>query len=215
MPFGRSKDIKDNEIFFLDLPHPPQDLADELSDIIVSVVDNESSRRWLSEFHRNQLPVAYMEYGNNNTQSLLVKVREALLEIYQPYFKSPIEIVIAKIKNASSCPSVSPPHCDRGRTVAINYLLQAGGDAVATCFYHEYRIGSDLSQSENIFYQDVNLAFKVIFPIKTWHIFDPQRAHSVENIKDERFIFSIYLPDNPNFGEFKLIYSNLLIKNNL
>lgn len=198
-------------IGFLNLPDPPESLRNTLIDICKEIEISESSLEWTRNFHRNEINIAGLEYGNPNVNGKISKeLQIEIRRVYGDFFDGDLMGgTMGKIKNVSTGPSQVPPHCDRGRYVAINYLLELGGSDVQTVFYKKYRT-TDISEAENFFYKDVDVDFKIRLPQNKWHAFSVAQCHGVENIMTERYIFSLILKSNPKFEDFVRKYDNLL-----
>ena len=198
------------KVAFLNLPDPPAALANALVESCKQIPLFEEKRIWVDNFHRNEISIAAHEYGTNDT-ALAQEILQEIQNVYQKFFpNTQVSAVVGKIKNVLPQPSQSPPHCDRARYVAINYLLELGGPNVNTVFYKESRSNPDLSSASNIYYKDVTLDFKTVFPLHKWHAYDVQHYHSVENIVTERYLFSLLLSSNPTFTEFLQNYTDLI-----
>ena len=197
------------KVFYLNLPQLPQELYIKLVETCYSMTLNEQSRQWVHEFHQDELVVAGHEYGTVVLDESLVKDLEL---IYKDFFPGEeLLFVTGRISNVVGQKSMSPPHCDRKRKLAINYLLKTGGQQVSTCFYKERRSTPTLETAENRYYKDLTVDFEEVIPERTWHYFDVQTFHSVNDVETDRFLFSIILKTtNPSIEEFSLKYKNLM-----
>jgi hypothetical protein len=197
------------KVFYLNLPQPPEEIYTKLVETCYSMSLNEQSRQWVHEFHRGELVVAGHEYGTSVLDDSLVKDLEL---IYKDFFPGEeLYFVAGRISNVVGQKSMSPPHCDRKRKLAINYLLKTGGQQVSTCFYKERRSTPTLEAAENRYYKDLTVDVEEIIPEKTWHCFDVQTFHSVNDVETDRFLFSIILnTTNPSLEEFSLKCKNLM-----
>jgi hypothetical protein len=200
-----------NHIYFLDLPVVPAELFESLIDVFYRIPMQEQSRRWLHDFQNRELVIAAQEYGNINAD-LSQDIQQQLRRIYEPFFPNEsIEFIVGKFSNTVGLPSVCPPHCDRRRKIAVNYILQTGGPNVRTKFYHEQRSQDDLSAAENRYWKDLTPKGEVVLPPKKWHAYDVQQFHAVENIETDRFLLSIVLSTtNPDIENFLSVYQNLI-----
>jgi len=198
-----------SKVFYLNLPQLPQELYNKLIETCYSMTLNEQSRQWVHDFHRGELVVAAIEGGAVVLDDLLVKDLDLL---YKDYFPGQeLLFTTARISNVVGQKSILPPHCDRTRKLAINYVLKTGGSQVSTCFYKERRSTPTLNTAENRYYKDLTVDFLEVIPEKTWHCFDVQTFHSVNDIETDRFFFSIILKTtNPSIEEFSLKYKNLM-----
>ena len=198
-----------SKVFYLNLPQLPDKIYNKLVEICYSTVLNEQSRLWTHDFHRGELVVAGHEGGIVVPDDLLVKDLDLL---YKDYFPGEeLLFTTGRISNVVGQKSISPPHCDRKRKLAINYLLKTGGSQVSTCFYKERRSTPTLDAAENRYYKDLTFDFLEVIPEKIWHCYDVQTFHSVNDVETDRFLFSIILrTTNPSIEEFSLKYKNLM-----
>ena len=181
-------------LVFLKLPPIPSDIGSVLFDLCQQIKCNESRLQrfiniYSAESDRYQL--AAQEYDTEMVPAIPDDVLTETRKLYSDVFKGGVLITIGMAESPNGLPSVTPPHCDRNRRVAINYLLNLGGDDVVTTFYHQTRKTNDLSRGENLLYQHVTELETHRIPSKQWHAFDPQRYHSVENITERRYYVSL------------------------
>lgn len=202
------------EIEFLNLPKLPIDVKTDLLDHYQQIFIDLSKIKWMNRFHEHSISIAAQEAGNENTK-MPKKLREKILSIYQPFFSDPIDIFTTRTKNLLNVASCTPPHCDRLRKLAINYIVRTGGNAVNLTLYNENRKNNDLTAAENCKYSEVTIKNSVVLPEERWHCYGVQRFHSVENIETERYLLSILLMNNPDFEEFTKNYRHLIIDNTM
>ena len=197
------------KVFYLNLPQVPDKIYNKLVEICYSTVLNEQSRLWTHDFHRGELVVAGHEGGIVVPDDLLVKDLDLL---YKDYFPGQeLLFTTSRTSNVVGQKSILPPHCDRKRKLAINYVLKTGGSQVSTCFYKERRSTPTLDAAENRYYKDLTFDFLEVIPEKIWHCYDVQTFHSVNDVETDRFLFSIILrTTNPSIEEFSLKYKNLM-----
>ena len=69
-----------------------------------------------------------------------------------------------------------PVHKDRGRTTAINYLINTGGADVQTIWYEE---------------DYTTPTYRVVLSKRRWHEIQVDRYHTVTNIQQRRFAITI------------------------
>ena len=200
-----------SSICFLDLPMMPAEIHDCLVDVCDKIPLREESRLWLQDFHKQELTVAAQEYGLYANTGVPSAVQDRLRDLYQRFFDSEIlDFVFGKFCSVAGTSSSVPPHCDRGRKIAINYVLRTGGSHVQTRFYHEKRSEPDLHSAENRYWKDLVVKGEIQLPAKQWHVFDVQQFHSVENIQSDRFLCSIVLKSNPDLQQFRKKYEKLI-----
>jgi hypothetical protein len=208
-----------NYIEKLTLPNLPHDIADSLLEISRTLQHSESDRQWLSDYHEGKITVAgyaipdVATAGGVNNTPMSDELVGALDAIYKKYFPNQTLYFVCNVmKNVVDSSSIFPPHCDRVRRTAINYVVDTGGDDVTTTFYEQVRLGDDFSKAANINYNDVTIAHREVLKEKTWYAFDTQRFHSVENITGSRFYLAILLGSNPGYSEFLQQYPELILK---
>lgn len=199
-----------NRLLYLNLPVLPPEIEKEITGIADNLPPDEPGRKWIEEFHDNKIHAVSHVYGRANSV-LHEDLQKTLQNLYGEFFNEPFICVVGKLQNVNDVKfSHAPPHCDRARHIAINYLLQSGGENVKTCFYNERRTNSDLTSAENFKYNNITLDFKVCLPERVWHSYDVQHVHSVENIENTRLLFSIFLVSNPDFNTFQKKYKDLI-----
>jgi hypothetical protein len=194
---------------FLNLPQLPPELSQALTTICNNVQTRNTVTPWLKDFHA-PVPVASQEYGNARTQ-IPVEIMQKILLFYKSYLQEDFLPILAVTDNILGTPSCTPPHCDKYRKTAINYLLSLGGNSVTTSFYKQTRQSSSLDLAEHLCYRDVDVETQHVLPLQQWHAFDVQTFHSVENITDRRCILSLVLKSNPDFVQFVKQYQHLIM----
>jgi hypothetical protein len=197
------------QIVWLNLPAVPEHLEHQLIAWCQQIKIQPEKLEWMNQFHNNQVPIAAQEYGNEHTV-IPHNLSQQLIEFYSSYFDGEIVPIVARTKNMLTVPSTTPPHCDRRRYVAVNYLLEPGGANVTTSFYREHRGLQDLSSARNTTYDQVTCLASYVLPRGRWHAFNAQQFHSVENIETERYLFSWLIEKNPTFDEFLQQYQSLI-----
>jgi hypothetical protein len=193
---------------FLNLPALPVDLNLQLIELCKQVKTRDQVTPWLAEFH-NHISIASQEYGNGRTQMPLQMLQD-IVKFYRPYFQEDFLPILAVTDNLNNkALSCTPPHCDKFRKTAVNYVLTNGGENVETVFYKEQRTNDDFSVAEHKKYSELTFLEKHVLPENKWHVFDVQTFHSVENIAHRRCILSLILKSNPSFDDFTLVYTTL------
>ena len=198
--------------FYLNLPKLPLDLENQLVELCQSVkISTERHARAQARFEYS-MPVLAQEYGNENT-CLPADLNQDLEKVYNDFFAGGVKLYYGIAKNLSSSTAVTPPHTDRLRQVAINYLLKTGGNNVITTLYNERNHSdTDLSQSNYLPYSALSIDFQTVIKEKSWHCFDAQKFHGVANVETERYYFSLVLINNITYENFVTQYSHLLIQ---
>ena len=182
-------------IIELTLPVPSDILVKLTKKVADNAPINPDNKRWLDEFHNNKINSALHLFGIFDQD-----VNQQVLLEFQNFFpKHTINAGVSIMKPASNVPACMPPHCDRGRMLAINYYISHGGDQVETLFYSVER--DTKGEAYNIPLNETgNIKHKTIFS-NGWYSFDANRAHGVENIEDTRIILTI------KFTGFETIYN--------
>ena len=199
-----------NRLLFLNLPKLPEEIEQEIVRISDNIPPDESGRKWIEEFHDNEIQAVSHVYGRANN-ILGQELQDTIQQIYGKFFDDKLFAIVGKLDNTQGYRyAVSPPHCDRARYVAVNYIIKSGGDHVLTCLYNERRSNDDLTAAENIKYNQLTLNCKVCLPEREWHSYNVQYAHSVENIENTRILFSLFPVSNPDFETFQKKYKDLI-----
>lgn len=198
------------DIVFLDLPAVPAEIQSTLIDCVENMPGDQDSVKWMNDFHNQQINSAEMIYGNKHT-ILDDKLIESIAKIYRSDLGDVLPIV-GRIRTVNQEPATIPPHCDRGRHVALNYILTKGGDFVETVLYQEHRPTTSLDTSQNCRFDQVSCGKYYNLPLHQWHAFNAQRYHSVRNITGTRIILSLVLLEKSTWDEFCEHYSHLFLQ---
>jgi hypothetical protein len=197
-------------IVFLDIPPIPFELQTVLLDLCKKITFNQERLNRIAEMYPSSYVLAPQEYDNEQVPEIPREVFTEFRRIYRDVFQGGVKVILGAATSLSGEPSVTPPHCDRWRRNAINYLLELGGNNVITTIYHEARRDHDLSNGENLTFEEVTPAYQTILPAKQWHAFDPQRYHSVQNIVGPRYYVSLLPLYNFTFNDLVLQYPHLI-----
>lgn len=194
----------------INLPDIPNNIKEYLVQLAGSIVVSEEKRQWVEQFQDNLYTIAFQEYGTENTQ-IDLNVKEQLDQIFCKFFPDEdIWYTLGKIQAVPGQISLIPPHCDRGRHTACNYLLSTGGIDVKTVFYNRIRDKENLDSALNILKSQVVEESSIVMGLNQWYIFNAQQAHGVENITDTRLIFSIIFTKNQEYNKFVKKYKNMV-----
>lgn len=197
-------------IKFLDLPSLDDATTQEILTLAEKIQPDLSSVTWLENFHKKTLKAASEIYARDSAV-IPIYIQDKIKKLYQPYFSTPITPIFGVFENIYKDDwSQIPPHCDRQRKLAINYIVETGGLNVLTCFYNNTRIGENLESAECAIHDKLSLNCKVRLPDRVWHAYCVQTYHSVENIKTKRIILSLYLQDNISYNDFIKLHNHLL-----
>jgi len=198
------------DFYQIDLPRLPYSLASELKDLAKSITVSNEKREWLQNFHNCSETIAYQEYGTDITQ-ISLEVQNSLKNILCKYFPNEkIHYTLGKIEAVANTISITPPHCDRGRFLACNFILQTGGDDVKTVFYNYERNEDNLQTAINLKENDLEPRSSAVFEPNCWYVFNAQQAHGVKNITGSRYLLSILFESNIKYKEFVTKYKHLL-----
>jgi hypothetical protein len=199
------------DFVFLSLPILPKEIKDELLLICKNIRLSKERLYRINSYYTENMNIAAQEYDTEQVGKIPTDIIREIQSIYSGYFYGGVYVFLGKAKNLlKDSNAVTPPHCDRIRQVGINYLLSTGGVNVMTSFYNEKRINYNLSKGENLDYNKVSLSSQFVFPQEKWYVFNTQKYHSVENIENERYYFSLMLNLNPTFKKFNKKYKHLI-----
>jgi hypothetical protein len=178
-------------IYQLNLPQPSQQLLGLVEKFVEETTLNPDNKRWLDEFHNSTI---------NSSQHLFAlapTLTDQLRVEYSRFFTTSIHAVVGIMKNSNSTQlACQPPHIDRGRTLAINYYIELGGNNVSTWYYNTVNhVKSNTSQ--NYLYTEVDPVGQYIFEKNKWYAYEVSRCHSVEDIETTRYFLSIAVSDSP------------------
>lgn len=200
----------DQNIKFLDLPKLDNNITQEIITAAQKIKPDISSIKWLEKFHNNNIKAVSQIFARD--KAILPKIlQDKIKQQYQHYFSVPITPIFGVFENIyKDSLAECPPHCDRQRKLAINYIITTGGFDVLTCFYHNQRINQNLEVAENGLHDNISLNFQIRLPDQIWHTYDVQTYHSVKNIETKRIILSLLLEDNIDYNNFINLHKHLL-----
>jgi hypothetical protein len=85
------------------------------------------------------------------------------------------------------------PHCDK-RKWAINYIIETGGPAVTTTFYHQPNFSVLRDPATRVpVGTELKMIKQVIIEPNKWHILNTNVLHGVENVETQRQAITIGL----------------------
>lgn len=113
------------------------------------------------------------------------------------------------MKNKRDIPAIFPPHTDRDRNLAINYVFAEGGDNVITSTFKGPKF-DDISVSRYYHEDNLEIDSATVIPLNTWYVFDAQQPHSVKNIESTRIVLVSRSKDNMLLEDFVTRYPHLL-----
>lgn len=176
----------------LNLPPVPLDIQTELVNFA-----NEYIKTWKPESNDGYKAV----YGD---QPINYAERKVVVGFSNPRLTQFVESVCPLIKNISlflmvnkgTGPAVMPPHTDFDRELAINFVVQTGGDNVVTSFFKECNNPPPVIKNGHIlsrfFHEDrLEKIGSIVFKQNNWVMFSSQNPHTVENIEGFRILISM------------------------
>jgi len=204
-------------VVYLDLPDLPSDLILEIKDVAEKIEYNEQQTQWTNQFFGYNTADFVYHTGPDSENSVEISKEsiQKIKDIYGPLVGN-VYPIIGRATNTTVDEQVSVgPHCDRARSVAINYIIELGGDNVITNMYKETRKDPSTlaTQSENITDDELTIEKKYCFPKNKWLAFNTQQFHSVHNIKTTRLILSLFLTEDCKYEDFINKYNHLIIDN--
>lgn len=113
------------------------------------------------------------------------------------------------MKNKRETPAIFPPHTDRDRNLAINYVFVEGGDNVVTSTFKGPKF-NDISIPRYYHEDALEIDSANVVPLNTWYVFDAQQPHSVKNIESTRIVLVSRSKDNMSLEDFVARYPHLL-----
>jgi len=113
------------------------------------------------------------------------------------------------MKNEGNGPAIFPPHTNKERRVAINYVFATGGDKVITSTFMGPE-DANISRSRYYHEDDLEIDSENILPVNSWYIFNAQKPHSVKNIESIRILLVLSTKDNLTLENFIKKYPELL-----
>ena len=188
----------------LTLPYPDPELIRRFREVALQVSLDPDNKRWLDEFYEDKINSALHKF------CALPELDQLLRDQYQSYFpKHRIDCWAGIMRSANGEPACLPPHADRGRTLAINYVVDHGGDLVSTIFYDQTM--DVTNQSTNLRYEEVQVVEHHVFG-STWMAYNVNRCHSVERIQSTRLVMIIRLEADNNYDldDLRQDYPDLL-----
>lgn len=126
------------------------------------------------------------------------------------FFGEHLYPVVGVMRNTGTGVAEIPPHFDRFRKLAVNYVLQSGGEAATNFYDSERGDGADLSQGQHLSYDGLAFVDGAVIPEKRWHVINVQQAHAVHNIESTRVVLGFVLGSNPDFISFTNMHKDLL-----
>lgn len=145
------------------------------------------------------------------------KISELGKEQYQPLFDEEIFVMGMILRpypwengNTNYVSSCYRPHCDGGRIIGFNYILDCGGDNVTTTMYTKFNDNKE-EMGHVLNYDEVTPIRSYHLDKNTWYCLDAARYHSVENIEHDRLLLTIS-STTLSFSEFIIKYSHLIDK---
>jgi hypothetical protein len=169
----------------LNLPKP----SEQLSKIVLDIANSQPINHSMIDWHNKQ------QTSEFNIVSGDFVYRPDLGERFMLEYSSvniPMSPLVGILRNTKDPSNLAcyPIHCDRVRTIAINYYIDLGGSNVETSFYNEYNDPSDIVGGYVLPYSKHKPISKYQTDKDTWYFFNTKQYHSVENIETTRIILS-------------------------
>ena len=160
------------EIYQLDLPRPSLDFLQTIAQAIQSCNFDIPGKQWLNQQNQTTNSADYLFFRQQ-------QVDEFVNKEFGQFFRVPVCGIVGVMKNTDSDHATHPPHIDRGRSLAINYYVDLGGDAVDTTFYD--LVEQPDNQSKTYTYNQVRdrKIGSINFEKDCWYAYDVCRCHSV------------------------------------
>jgi hypothetical protein len=176
------------QIYQLDLPGPSLEFLQTIAQGIQSFDFDVSGKQWLDQQNQTTNSADYLFFKQQQVDEFVAKE-------FGQFFRVPVGGIVGVMKNTGPDHANHPPHIDSVRSLAINYYVDLGGDAVDTTFYDV--VEQTDGQSKNYPYKQVQdrKIGSVNFQKGCWYAYDVCRCHSVENITGTRNFISIVIND--------------------
>ena len=97
-------------------------------------------------------------------------------------------------------PPCHAPHIDYTRFYVLQYIIESGGDNVATVFYEPAGYKVDITRPRPYInnYDQLNEVYRIVQRPKTWTLLaSHSNIHGVENIQSKRYAIQIGFMTNP------------------
>lgn len=187
-------------ILNLDLPKLPEEIITKVR-LFANQLGFSNNRDVFNQCHNYKINSVNYDFNQ------FTEIDDEINQLYGNYFNEKLYSIVGVMRNVTNNISEFPPHCDRYRKTAINFLIDNGGENVVTRFYDfERSDNDDLSKGENLKYSQINFVSEHKLEPKNWYAFNVQKCHSVNNIESTRLLFGLVLESNQNYKTFKSIY---------
>ena len=189
----------------LNLPPLPSEVIQEIRLSTNTLAFDKSKTEWMNSFHGNELNCANHDYFIHDG------IAEQVNSVYGKIFNQTIAPLVGIQRNTTNHVGLTPPHLDRIRYTAINFMIDLGGDSVTTNFYDCYREEEHFNTAKNIHYNEINKVDGAVFGKYEWCAFNAQQCNSVENIENIRIFLGLRLEKNIKFDDFLVEYKDLIV----
>jgi hypothetical protein len=191
-------------MMYVNLPQPTDALLSAVRHFAQGVATSDN-RSVFNAFYKNKInPVVY-EFAP------AFELAEISNKEFQTVLGEPAIPVVGVMKNVTEEPAELPPHVDKLRKAAINFVVDAGGDSVETKFYNVQRSpNADLNTGLNFQYNQIAEVESHVLNEHQWHVVDVQRVHSVHNVTGTRLLFGLVVESNPDYKSFLERYKERL-----
>ena len=181
---------------FLDLPHPPKELIDDIDLDRDPALPQKEKRMELGIFvHRhikNWQGHDYSAAANIRTKNDAVK-QWVLENINSDFVDAGVNYTVPVERPPELAGVSTGAHTDITRDYTLIYLLQTGGDNPPTVFWQED--GEELirpPKTQGVDFSKLKFIDSVTIPLNTWCIIDSRILHSVENLTSNRVAIQVH-----------------------
>jgi hypothetical protein len=193
----------------LNLPIPSDKIKNEVISLLATQQVNYENHINVGVLNPD-INVATCMYFTNDALTAMCK--EEFSKLFSDDYYGSFTLCLRNLSPGQ--PAFYPPHCDNGRIIGINFIINTGGANVETTIYEN--INDDSSTFEeglmHAYSNDMIVAEKQRLDESKWYAMDVSRFHSVENIECDRLILSLVLLTKLRLTDFAEKYRHLIKK---
>lgn len=170
----------------LQLPTPSTELISEVIAASNLQKINEMHVERIAKINDYKINIAACSYFSS------AEILDLAITEYGPLFDEQFNGIGLSLTNPNpSIISHYPPHADRARSAAINFIIWTGGENVTTTAYDRY--GSYETREGALHWYDPELVQtgQRRWEAGEWYALDAVQYHSVENIENVRLMFAL------------------------
>jgi len=183
-------------MMYINLPKPTEHILGKVRVFADTLKQKDNRHLFFNTYGNSINPVAY-EFTE------FKDITDETEELFCGVFKEKLHPVVGVMHNLTDTLATFPPHCDRLRRTAVNYVVETGGKNTTTDFYNiERSENEDVSFGPHYQYEQVTLENTYKVPKNCWHVFNAQKTHAVHNIENTRILFGVVLASNPSYEHF-------------